>query len=164
MFGVRKLDLDGREIFAYHGRLLTRTPQSVVLEARFERYDRLDLGCTVFERGDRFVEFFYADRWYNVFAVYAAGSGALRGWYCNITRPALIEADQVSSIDLALDLWVNPDGSTVVLDEGEFTALALPAADRAAAHAALRELQQLAARQAWPFDTNKKPPGRTPSG
>ena len=148
---VRKLGLDGSETFAYTGTLLERTPTSVTLEARFERSDRLELGYTVFERGDRFVEHFYSDRGYNVFAVYAVGSGALRGWYCNITRPAVIEAERVSAVDLALDLWVTPDGSSVVLDEAEFAALGLPPAESEAARAALAELQSLARRREGPF-------------
>jgi predicted RNA-binding protein associated with RNAse of E/G family len=156
---VRKLDLHGNETYRYEGRLLARTPTSVRLEAIFTRYDRLDLGYTVFERGDRFVETYYADRWYNVFEVHAAGTDALRGWYCNITRPARIEAGQVSAVDLALDVWVNPDGSTRMLDEDEFAALPLSAEDAAAARAALREVRALASRRAGPFAPagNQKP-------
>jgi protein associated with RNAse G/E len=86
-----------------------------------------------------------------VFAVYAVGSGALRGWYCNITRPAVIEAERVSAVDLALDLWVTPDGSSVVLDEAEFAALGLAPAESEAARAALAELQSLARRREGPF-------------
>ena len=64
---VRKLKPDGREVFAYAGSVIERTPTSVTLEAVFTHSERLDLGYTVFERGDRFVEHFFSDRWYNVF-------------------------------------------------------------------------------------------------
>jgi hypothetical protein len=148
---IRKLDLDGREVFSYPGALLARTENSVTVEAFFERYERLDLGYTVFERGDRFVERFYADRWYNVFEVYSAGTGRLRGWYCNIARPARITAEQVSQVDLALDVWVNPDGSALVLDEDEFAALPLTPEEREAARAAAAEIQALAAQRRAPF-------------
>jgi len=148
---VRKLDLAGNEVFAYTGALLTRTPTSIIVEARFSRYDRLELGYTVFERGDRFVEHFFADRWYNIFEVHAAGADELRGWYCNVTRPAVIEDSRVSAVDLALDVWVNPDGSALVLDEDEFAALPLSPEERTAARAALAELLDLAARRAGPF-------------
>lgn len=148
---VRKLDLAGKELFAYAGNVLARTPNSVTVEAFFSRYDRLDLGYTVFERGDRFVEFFYADRWYNVFEVHAVGTDKLRGWYCNVTRPALIEDARVSAVDLALDLWINSDGSARVLDEEEFAGLPLAPAEREAARAALDELQVFAAKRAGPF-------------
>ena len=143
---IRKLDLHGREVFAYPGRLLERSGNSALVEAFFERQERLDLGYTVFERGDRFLESFYTDRWYNIFEVHARGTGALRGWYCNITRPAVITSEEIRAVDLALDLWVSPQGESRVLDEDEFEALALPAAEAAAARAALVELQDLARR------------------
>jgi hypothetical protein len=150
-FTIRKLDALGRQVLQYPGRVLARSATTVTLEAVFGRPERVDLGYTVFEPGDRFVEHFYADRWYNVFAVYAARDGRFRGWYCNITRPAVIEADGLSAMDLALDLWVTPDYSLLVLDEDEFAALELSDGDRAAARAALAELQTLARRGDGPF-------------
>jgi predicted RNA-binding protein associated with RNAse of E/G family len=140
---IRKLNLDGREVFAYTGRLLSRTPSAVVVEATFERYERLDLGYAVFERGDRFVEYFYSDRWYNVFEVHAVGDDQLRGWYCNITRPAILEANTVSAVDLALDAFVYPDGRVLLLDEDEFAALPLSDSERRAALEAVTELKQM---------------------
>jgi hypothetical protein len=148
---IRKLDLAGEETFAYPGAILARTDTSITVEAFFSRYERLDLGYTVFERGDRFVEHFYSDRWYNVFEVYAVDTRALRGWYCNIARPARIEDGQVSQVDLALDVWVRPDGSTLVLDEEEFDALPLSPEEARAARAAVAEIQALAAARVQPF-------------
>jgi hypothetical protein len=150
-FVVRKLDLNRQETFRYEGRLLARTATAVTVEAIFTRYERLELDYTVFERGDRMVEFFYSDRWYNVFACHAVGSDRLRGWYCNIAHPAVIEDGQVSQVDLALDVWVYPDGRTLVLDEDEFAALPLTDDDRAAAWAAVEEIKRLAGRRAGPF-------------
>ena len=151
-FIIRKLDLNGRETFHYPAsRVLDRTPTSITVEAFFTRYDRLELGYTTFERGDRFVEHFYTDRWYNVFEIHAAGHDGLRGWYCNIARPARLSADEVAQVDLALDVWVNPDGSCLVLDEDEFAALALPPEEAAAARAAVDELRALAAGRSGPF-------------
>jgi protein associated with RNAse G/E len=67
----------------------------------------------------------------------------LNGWYCNVARPAVLESDdRLSYIDLALDLWVATDGTQTVLDEDEFTALALDADTRQKARASLEELQQ----------------------
>jgi predicted RNA-binding protein associated with RNAse of E/G family len=65
----------------------------------------------------------------------------LKGWYCNIGKPAVIEADSVSYVDLALDLWVAPDGRQTVLDEDELEALQLDEVTRNSAYAALKELQ-----------------------
>ena len=148
---IRKLDHTGREVFSYPGTVLERTATSVTVEAFFGRYDRLDLGYTVFERGDRFVETFFTDRWYNIFEIHAVSDGALRGWYCNFTRPAIIHDDQVSAEDLALDVWIDPDGRAQVLDEAEFAALPLSADEISAVRAACAELLKQAVRHAAPF-------------
>ena len=144
---VRKLDLGGAEVFSYPGEVVARAPTSVVIEATFTRHDRYDLGYTVFERGDRFVEYFYSDRWYNVFEVHAAGDDRLKGWYCNVTRPAVFADGTVSAVDLALDVFVYPDGQTLVLDEDEFADLALGAEERERALGAVEQLKQMVAKR-----------------
>jgi len=140
---ILKLDHHGREVWRYPGRVLARDAHTIRLEGFYNR-DDATVGYAVFKRGDRLVETFYSDRWYNVFAVYDRDDGALKGWYCNVTRPATITADAVSSDDLALDVWVSPGGAVTVLDEDEFAALELSKADRATAEDALRQLVRLA--------------------
>jgi uncharacterized protein len=115
---VLKLRYDGTQHYVWEGRIVERTDEWVVLEAYFTR-DQRDLGYVVFERGDLFVEFYYFDRWYNVFQIYSA-SGELKGWYCNITQPASLEGNELRFVDLALDLWAYPDGSELPLDVDEF--------------------------------------------
>lgn len=139
---VYKLDHLGREVWSYPAKVLTREDHRIRVEAFFNR-DDMDLGDTIFKRGDRFVETFYNDRWYNIFAVYDRDDGRLKGWYCNIARPAAISETSVSCEDLALDVWVNPDGRPTVLDEDEFAALAIDPADRDQAESALRRLLEL---------------------
>lgn len=65
-----------------------------------------------------------AVRYYNVFQVSAA-DGVLKGWYCNLGLPAQLDAESrvLSYVDLALDVWGNPDGTYVVLDEDELDVL-----------------------------------------
>mgnify|MGYP003620833452 CR=1 FL=1 len=140
---VYKLDHLGREVWRYPARVLARDEHHIRLEAFFNR-DDMNLGYAVFKRGDRFVETFYADRWYNVFAVCDRDDGALKGWYCNVCRPAAISDAAVRCDDLALDVWVSPDGAATVLDEDEFAALPLADGEAAEAGAALRELLELA--------------------
>ena len=148
---VRKLNLAGQQTWSYSGVVLQRSDHHVKLEARFNR-DSMDLGYVVFEKGDRFVEWFFTDRWYNVFEVHAARDDRIKGWYCNVTRPASIEDSTVSAVDLALDVWIGADGRFVVLDEDEFEALELGTSDRRAALAALDELKSLARKRRQPFD------------
>jgi uncharacterized protein len=138
---VIKRDLSGAETWRYEGCRLRSGEDFVVLEALFNRDDMAFMG-TVLKRGDRFVETFYTNRWYNVFVIYDRDSGFRKGMYCNITFPAVFEgADVVSYVDLALDLWVTPDLRFDVLDEEEFAALELDEITRATALAALNELK-----------------------
>jgi predicted RNA-binding protein associated with RNAse of E/G family len=145
MMHIYKLNAHGREVWSYPiARLVSQTAEAITIEAIFQRPD-YDMGYVVLAQGDRFVEHFYADRWYNVFAVYQGTTPILKGWYCNICRPATWTAERLDYVDLALDCWVWPDGRTLVLDEDEFAALSLTAEERAQATAALNHLQQLAA-------------------
>jgi hypothetical protein len=138
-FTVYKLDHNGREVWQYPARVLERGPHHIRLEAFFNRED-IDLSYVVFKRGDRFIETFYNNRWYNVFAVYDRDSGALKGWYGNVCRPAEITATAVRCHDLALDVWATPIGKSTVLDEEEFSALDIPEYDRRQARGALGDL------------------------
>ena len=147
---IHKLNHESEETFNYPGHVLTRDQRSVIVEAFFNR-EPMELGYVTLKPGDRFVEHFYSDRWYNVFTIYDADDGHLKGWYCNITRPADIAEKSVRAEDLALDYFVQPAGREFILDEDEFTALPLPPEDVVAARAALAELQALAAQHAGPF-------------
>jgi protein associated with RNAse G/E len=138
---VLKRKLDGEVTWQYEGRILCRGPNAVVLEALFNRPD-LPFMDVVLRENDRFVETFYTDRWYNIFEIHDREDDRLKGWYCNIARPAVIQAGAVSYVDLALDLWVSTDGKQTVLDEDEFDALPLEAEDRERALAALAGLQK----------------------
>lgn len=141
---VYKLDERGEDVWQYPARLVAQTADSVQLEAHFNR-DDMDLGFATFRRGDRFVEYFYTDRWYNIFAVYDRAGAGLKGWYCNVCRPAVIKDDAVYCEDLALDLWYAPgQPQPLVLDEEEFAALDIPPADRQQARQALKQLIHLA--------------------
>lgn len=137
---VKKLNPAGQETWRYPGRVLEHDDNRLLLEAEFNR-DDLPFHEIVLRRGDRFVETFYSDRWYNVAAIYDRDDGRLKGWYCNIACPAELGDGFVAYIDLALDLLVYPDGRQLVLDEDEFIALALSPGVQQQARQALAELQ-----------------------
>ena len=152
---VDKLNLAGEVTVQWSGTVLERRASELVLTATFTHSAR-DLGYVRLAPGDLFVEHYYTDRWYNVFAIYDGEDGAFKGWYCNITRPTQISAEpggglRARAVDLALDYFRQPGGREFVLDEDEFNALALPAAEAEQARAALAELQALAAAGAGPF-------------
>ena len=115
---VVKLRYDGQPLFAWQGRLLEEEPDHVLLAGRFNATSR-DLGYVTLEHGDLFLEWYYFGRWYNVFQIYSR-TGQLKGWYCNVTTPARLEDGELTFTDLALDLFVYPDGRYLVLDEEEY--------------------------------------------
>ena len=126
---VIKNDHTGKEVWRYEGQIIERGSDYIILEALFNRDDRND-GYVVWRRGDRFVETFYTNRWHNVFEVHDVADDHIKGWYCNMARPAEIEGNIVQSDDLALDLFVHPDGRTALLDDEEFAALPISDAER----------------------------------
>ena len=139
---VRKLDANGKEIWRYQGQVLERGKDDITLEARFNRPDLPFHGITI-GQNDRFVETFFAHKWYNIFKIHDRDDDHLKGWYCNVTYPAEIQEEQVSYRDLALDLLVYADGRQLTLDEEEFEQLNLNMDDKQAALNALQELKEL---------------------
>ena len=147
---VIKRNLAGQEVMRYTGIVLYQDPEGITLEAHFDHAD-VPVANSVLRCGDRFIETYYMQRWYNIFEIHDRVDDRLKGWYCNIGKPAVLEAaDRISYVDLALDLWVDPDGMQTVLDEDEFAALSLDTDTRSRAGAALAELQAH-------FSYNKKP-------
>jgi hypothetical protein len=139
---VVKLNHLGQETWRYTGRVIKQTPSLIVLEAFFDRDDTL-VGDVKLKRGDRFIEFFYNDRWYNVFEISEPANHQIKGWYCNICHPAIFSTLSVTYLDLALDLLVYPTGHQTVLDMDEFEALPLSPFERLMARKSLQELQQI---------------------
>jgi hypothetical protein len=139
MITVIKNDHTGREVWRYTGQVIARGTTWVQLEAHFNRADKTTPYHT-FRQGDRFIEWFYSDRWYNIFEMHDVDDDHLVGWYCNITRPADLRADTIHADDLALDVFVAPDGRITVLDEDEFAALPLDETTRGQARQALADL------------------------
>ncbi len=139
---VIKCNLEGKETFRYSGEIVQRSPNHILLEAYFTRPD-LPFHGIVLGKGDRFLETYYNDRWYNIYEIHDREDDRLKAWYCNICYPAEIGEDTVSFIDLALDLLVYPDGRQLVLDEDEFAALALTPKKRGQSKASLIEIQEI---------------------
>ena len=146
---VQKKNPAGEVIYRYEGVLLSRDEHSIVLEALFDRAD-MPFMDVVFKTGDRFVEYYYSDRWYNIFVIHDRKDDKIKGWYCNVGKPAEIADGVVSYVDLALDLWVSTNGTQTVFDEDEFEDLQIDEALRAKAREGLAELKKL-------FLNNKPP-------
>lgn len=148
---INKLDhLSQRVVLSYSGRVIESSPRHRVIEAYFQRAD-VPLPYVTFRTGDRLIEYFYTERWYNIFELYDVVGGHLKGWYCNITRPAVFTERSIQWADLALDVWVSPLGDVLVLDEDEFEALKPDDQLRQQALSAVADLHARVARGDPPF-------------
>jgi protein associated with RNAse G/E len=139
---VLKKNLADEVTWEYEGVVLSCEENAVTLEALFNRDDMPFMDITL-KRNDRFVETFYSDRWYNIFEIYDRDDNHFKGRYCNIGKPAIIEDDFVSYVDLALDLWVSADGRQTVLDEDELIELNLDDGLKQKVYDSLKELQEV---------------------
>jgi len=139
---VIKLNSKGTKVWSYSGKVLSQSKNALLLEAYFNRSDLPFHGITLSE-GDRFLEVYFSNRWYNIFEIHDKQTDGLKGWYCNITAPAEISDGTIAARDLALDLFVYPDGRQLVLDEEEFIDLELSEEENTHALTALQELQSI---------------------
>jgi hypothetical protein len=133
----------GRTKIRYTGELLTDDGTRVAVRAPWAGSGVRDFGFVRFEPGDVFTEYYWRDRWYAVKEVRSA-KGTLKGWYCDVTRPARRSGAELVVEDLDLDLWRSADGADVRrLDEDEFAESGLDESDPEAARAALAALDEL---------------------
>ncbi|MGW5972384.1 DUF402 domain-containing protein [Streptomyces sp. NPDC055186] len=136
----------GRTKIRYPADLLSDDGTRVTVRAPWAGDGTRDFGFVRFEPGDVFTEHYWRDRWYSAKEVRTAG-GALKGHYCDITRPAVLTGTELVVEDLDLDLWRSADGTDVRrLDEDEFAASGLAETDPRAAAAAVAALDELEAR------------------
>jgi len=135
----------GRTKIRYAAELLSDDGTRIAVRAPWAGDGVRDFGFVRFEPGDVFTEYYWRDRWYSVKEV-RDGTGALKGWYCDITRPATRSGAELVVEDLDLDLWRSADGTQVFrLDEDEFADSGLAERDPGAAAAAVSALDTLEA-------------------
>ncbi|MET8557791.1 DUF402 domain-containing protein [Streptomyces sp. NPDC004959] len=127
----------GRVKKRYPARRLADDGTHLVVVAPWASPEARDFGFVRFAPGDVFTEHYWTTTWYAVKEV-RASDGGLKGWYCDMTRPAVREEGAVRVDDLELDLWVPPPGRgpALRLDEDEFLSSGLPTADPHAAERA----------------------------
>lgn len=115
---VRVLKYDGVEYRRWNARIKSRDQELVVLDAEFEDEVRHDtLGAI--PKGMRTVEYYWLDRWYNIFR-FLDDAGETDLWYCNINTPPALADNVLTYIDLDIDVLVQPDLSYQVMDLDEF--------------------------------------------
>lgn len=150
---VIKQNSEGREVWHYTGKVLEHSKNAMLIEAHFNRPD-LPFHGIILAEGDRFLEVYFSNRWYNIFEIHDKQTDELKGWYCNVTAPAEFRDGVIAARDLALDLFVYPDGRQLILDEDEFAHLELTVHEKTQALTALQELQSLFKKSAQ-FDVHQ---------
>jgi protein associated with RNAse G/E len=156
---VRKIDYGtGYVVLSWPGTLIEHSAEWIVVRAPFAplAVEPVFVDGVPFAAGDVFTEFYPLGHWFNVFHI-ADAAGTPKGWYCNVTRPVELDDEGLRYVDLALDLFVHPDGRYTVLDEDEFELESqgtYAPADVAAARAGLAELIHLAQSNSLPSAVN----------
>ncbi|MBA2338813.1 MAG: DUF402 domain-containing protein [Pyrinomonadaceae bacterium] len=153
---VRACKFDGRVHREWKAKLIRRDNSLLVLDARFDTEIRHPLLGTI-ARGTRSVEYYWTDKWYNVFRFMNA-SGDLRNYYCNINVPATLDAGVLSFIDLDIDVLVHPTFNYEILDEEEFETNSrfynYSTEVKRSAQEALTALLELIEKREFPFNDN----------
>jgi protein associated with RNAse G/E len=100
-------------------------------------------------------EYYWLDRWYNVFRFHEPG-GALRNYYCNINMPPKFEDGVLSYIDLDVDIYVSKDFEIAIWDVDEFNENAVrykyPSEVMSKVEEAVSEIKQLIEARLFPFE------------
>ena len=148
------LKYDGSEHRRWPARIAKLEGPLLVLDAVFEEEVQHDLLGTI-ALGTISTEFYWLDRWYNVFR-FSDPAGQLQNFYCNVNQPPNFDDSVLSYIDLDIDVLVAPDLTYKVLDLEDFEAnaerYAYPDEIRAGAHQALAELVGMIEAKAFPFN------------
>jgi len=115
---VRVLKYDGTEHRRWEATLTQQDGSLIVLAAEFADEIRHHLLGHI-HRGTRTIEYYWLDRWYNIFR-FLETDGSTKLFYCNVSMPPTIHNGVLSYIDLDIDVLVQPDWSFQVLDLEEF--------------------------------------------
>lgn len=100
-------------------------------------------------------EFYWLDRWYNIFRFHEPG-GELRNFYCNISQPPVLSKNFLDYIDFDIDLLVCKNFSYKILDMEEFEEnkkiFEYPAELVGKIHASVTEIEFMIEKRLFPFD------------
>ena len=156
---VRVLKYDGTEYRRWDAKLSHREGDLIVLDGQFDVDVSHELLGEI-KKGMKTVEYYWPNRWYNVFR-FLNEDGSTRQWYCNINTPPQLENDTLSYIDLDIDILVQPDFSFKVLDQDEFEMNAkrygYSEEEKLRARSAIDELIGMIERRHFPFVVKSSP-------
>ena len=151
---VNSCKYDGSAHRSWTAELIELSGPLLVLDGVFDTdINHSSLG--LIKRGTRSIEYYWLDRWYNVFR-FVEMDGTLRNYYCNVNIPPAFDGDTLSYIDLDLDMLVATNLKYVLLDEDEFEINAArfnyTPEVKINAKGAVNELISLIEKKEFPFD------------
>jgi protein associated with RNAse G/E len=145
---------DGKIHHSWKAKLTKRDTSLFEFVGKFEKeVSHSHIG--VIRRGTVSYEFYWLERWYNIFRFHEP-DGSLRNFYCNINMPPQFKDGILDYVDLDVDVIVWKDFSRQILDTDEFEAnshkYAYPDSLREKVSASLNELLGLIDKRVFPFD------------
>lgn len=115
---INSRKFDGKVHRSWKAELIERNDSMLIFVGEFEKkVKHTNLG--VIRRGTISYEYYWLDRWYNIFRFHEP-DGALRNFYCNINMPPKFENGSLDYIDLEIDILVWKDFKYEILDAEEF--------------------------------------------
>jgi uncharacterized protein len=115
---INSRKFDGKIHRSWKAELVEQKNSLLIFVGEFEiEVNHSHLG--VIRRGTLSYEFYWLDRWYNIFRFHEPG-GALRNFYCNINMPPKFENGVLDYVDLDIDILVWKDFKYEILDADEF--------------------------------------------
>jgi len=151
---VSVLKYDGREHRRWPARVAKTEDTLLVLDAVFDEEIEHDLLGTI-ASGTISTEYYWLDRWYNVFR-FSDPDRELKNFYCNVNTPPEFDGRVLSYIDLDIDVLVAPDLTYKILDVDDFEENArrygYPEQIQTNARRALSQLTGLIETKSFPFN------------
>lgn len=148
---------DGTVRKTWTAELLSRDDNLLLLKGIFEdTIEHSELG--VIAAGTISYEYYWLDKWYNVFRFHDP-DGSFRNFYCNVNTPPTLNGEILEYVDLDLDIIVDAAGSQRLLDVAEYEAHAdrfgYPGSIRRNVENAIRELTDMIESGKHPFDLSQ---------
>lgn len=151
---VRVLKYDGTEYRRWNARFIRREASLIVLDAQFEE-EVVHESLGTIPCGTRTIEYYWTDRWYNVFQ-FLDDERKTRLFYCNVNTPPCLEDRTLTYVDLDIDVLVQPDLTYEILDLDDFEnhsrQFSYPEDLKRQAHNAMRDIVSLIENARFPFE------------
>ena len=115
---INSRKIDGKIHRSWEAELVFEKDSLLIFKGIFaDEVIHQDLG--VIRRGTVSYEYYWTDRWYNVFRFHEP-DGEFRNFYCNVNQPPILKNSVLDYIDLDIDILVDRDFNFRVLDVAEF--------------------------------------------